>query len=79
MYEFIGYSGWSKELQWGYLLSHIHIARFNWPQTQLYQDLKRIGELKNNQYFVYTSNADGMFEQNGFQTDKILTTQGFNH
>lgn len=75
MYEFIGYHDWSLELQWGYLLSHINIARFNWPKSSVYQDLLRISELKD-KYFVYTSNADGMFEQNGFPSEKVLTTQG---
>lgn len=76
MYELFGYREWSPELQWGYLFSHINHARYNWPKSSVYQDLLRIGGLKDDKYFVYTSNADGMFEQNGFPVEKILTTQG---
>eukprot|EP01119_Soliformovum_irregulare_P012674 TRINITY_DN3305_c2_g1_i1.p1 TRINITY_DN3305_c2_g1~~TRINITY_DN3305_c2_g1_i1.p1 ORF type:complete len:530 (+),score=146.22 TRINITY_DN3305_c2_g1_i1:916-2505(+) len=75
MYEFIGFKDWTPDLQWGYLLDHIHHARYNWPKSPVYADLKALVESKLD-YFVYTSNADGMFEQNGFDVDKIYTVQG---
>jgi NAD-dependent SIR2 family protein deacetylase len=43
-YEFIGYSGWSPALQWGYLLSQINLARFNWPKSKVYAALKGIAD-----------------------------------
>ncbi|KAL0490261.1 appr-1-p processing enzyme family protein [Acrasis kona] len=76
MYEFIGYKNWRPTLQWGYFFSQVNLARFNWPRTRAYQDLKKIGESAQNGYFVYTSNADGMFEQNDFDKDLIYTIQG---
>jgi O-acetyl-ADP-ribose deacetylase (regulator of RNase III)/NAD-dependent SIR2 family protein deacetylase len=75
MYEFIGYRKWSPALQWGYLLSSVNQARFNWKKPNgIYFKLLEL--LKNRNYFVLTSNADGMFEQNGFDLDRLYTPQG---
>ncbi|PRP81056.1 putative ganglioside induced differentiation associated protein [Planoprotostelium fungivorum] len=83
MYEFIGYTQWEPALQWGYLFSQIHKARFNWPKSSVYQNLLRLtrdkeekknGERKRS--WVITSNADGMFHQNGFDISSVYTPQG---
>jgi O-acetyl-ADP-ribose deacetylase (regulator of RNase III)/NAD-dependent SIR2 family protein deacetylase len=75
MYEFIGYRKWSPALQWGYLLSSVNQARFNWKKPNgIYSQLKEI--LKSKDHFILTSNADGMFEQNGFDIDRLYTIQG---
>ncbi|KAJ3097160.1 hypothetical protein HDU97_005109 [Phlyctochytrium planicorne] len=76
-YEFFGYQDWSPQLQWGYLLSQVNLARFNWPESDVYADLKSIFErFDQDKAFVFTTNADGMFEQRGFPTDRIYTIQG---
>lgn len=80
-YQAIGKSDWDEELQWGYLFQQIYLARFSWPRSQVYQQLlgwaKRLdGDDSTCGSFVYTSNADGMFEQNGFDSERIYTAQG---
>jgi len=77
MYEFIGYTDWSPALQWGYLLSQINLARFNWPKHPIYQKLLDVvKKIAPSNYFVMTSNVDGMFERNGFDPARIYTPQG---
>ena len=78
MYEFIGYHNWSPALQWGYLFSQVDLARFRWPQHAVYQQLLEIATARGRRqdYFVFTSNADGMFERNGFDPARIFTAQG---
>ncbi|KAJ1568317.1 hypothetical protein HK096_006913 [Nowakowskiella sp. JEL0078] len=91
MYQFIGYTDWTPSLQWGYLLKQIDIARFNWPRTSVYQNLLQIlqkfssnqkfksettNQIDFQRTFIVTTNADGMFSQNGFPEDRIFTPQG---
>lgn len=72
--ELVGYSQWSPELKWGYLAANAHHVRFMVGQRPVYQMLRQLVEEKD--YFVYTSNADGMFEKNGFDRERIFTPQG---
>ncbi|KAG9416588.1 hypothetical protein AC1031_000984 [Aphanomyces cochlioides] len=75
MYEFIGHTDWTEALQWGYLFAQANLARFNWkPTAPVYTLVKQLVEAKAS--FIQTSNADGMFEQQGFPKDKIYTVQG---
>lgn len=76
MYDAIGKTDWSPELMWGYLFTHLHKCRFNWGATSVYQDLKEILKDKSENSFVVTTNADGMFEQNNFDMNRFLSTQG---
>lgn len=50
------------------------MARYHWPLSPIYQSL--LQACKSKTWFVITSNADGMFEQNGFDLQKIFTIQG---
>ncbi|CAF1196012.1 unnamed protein product [Didymodactylos carnosus] len=75
MYDAIGKHDWSPKLMWGYLFTHVNLARYNWGETDVYQDLKRIVRHIPDS-FVVTTNADGMFEQNGFDMQRFLSTQG---
>ncbi|KAJ3321767.1 hypothetical protein HDV06_003916 [Boothiomyces sp. JEL0866] len=82
-YEFIGFNDWERYsnnpegLKWGYYLDQVNLVRYNWPRAKVYQDLLKIFEkFGSENSFVATSNADGMFEQNGFPLDSIYTIQG---
>ncbi len=72
--ELIGYTDWPPEVEWGYLAMHVNDVRFNHPPHPVYGDLLELVSPKN--YFVITSNADGMFVRNGFDSDGIFTPQG---
>eukprot|EP01116_Phalansterium_solitarium_P008190 TRINITY_DN2162_c0_g1_i2.p1 TRINITY_DN2162_c0_g1~~TRINITY_DN2162_c0_g1_i2.p1 ORF type:complete len:260 (-),score=21.15 TRINITY_DN2162_c0_g1_i2:104-883(-) len=72
-YELIGHRGWSKELQWGYMVSHVNIVH-TLPPAQVYADLLEL--VKDKDYFVITSNVDRLFANNGFDAQRIFTPQG---
>ncbi|KAF0718862.1 Aste57867_1426 [Aphanomyces stellatus] len=75
MYQFIGFHDWSPALAWGYYFAQTNLARFHWtPTTPVYSLLKQLFNAKAS--FVQTTNADGMFEQQGFPTQRIYTVQG---
>ncbi|KAJ1568693.1 hypothetical protein HK405_015048 [Cladochytrium tenue] len=80
MYQFIGFDSWTPELQWGYLFKQTWLARFEWTKHRTaptYTLLKDIYDAKPaGRRFVRTSNADGMFAQEGFPLDEIYTVQG---
>ncbi len=72
--ELMGYSAWHSKLKWGYLAANVYEVRFNIGLHPIYQRL--LGLMKDKNYFVHTSNVDGMFEKNGFEKDRIFTPQG---
>lgn len=72
--ELMGYSAWSRALKWGYLAANVVQVRFKSGPHPVYQRLLTLVEDKD--YFVHTSNVDGMFEKNGFNKDRIFTPQG---
>ena len=72
--ELIGYWDWSPEVEWGYLATHVNDVRFMHPPHPVYGGLLDLVSTKD--YFVITSNVDGMFVRNGFDPEKILTPQG---
>ncbi|GLE04981.1 hypothetical protein PINS_up013965 [Pythium insidiosum] len=90
LYSTIGFSQWSTKLMWGYLLRHASIARFNWAEHRTaptYQQVATICDavekrqpsterLESKAWFVVTSNADGMFEQEGFADERVFMKQG---
>eukprot|EP01097_Dermamoeba_algensis_P009730 TRINITY_DN6979_c0_g1_i1.p1 TRINITY_DN6979_c0_g1~~TRINITY_DN6979_c0_g1_i1.p1 ORF type:complete len:652 (+),score=123.43 TRINITY_DN6979_c0_g1_i1:78-2033(+) len=86
MYDFIGPTGLPDEVLWAYRFDQIHLARYKWGQSSVYQNLKRLFDTFSNtsnaadeakeKAFVYTSNVDGMFQQNGFPVSQVYTTQG---
>eukprot|EP00697_Spironema_sp_BW2_P014116 gnl/Spiro4/4470_TR2230_c0_g1_i1.p1 gnl/Spiro4/4470_TR2230_c0_g1~~gnl/Spiro4/4470_TR2230_c0_g1_i1.p1 ORF type:complete len:297 (+),score=88.36 gnl/Spiro4/4470_TR2230_c0_g1_i1:55-945(+) len=80
-YEFFGYRDWSPALQWGYLLSQVNLARYQWPPSSVYAKLRTLAESVGSEdgdsnHFVITTNADGMFGRNGFDLDHVFTPQG---
>ncbi|KAJ0403829.1 hypothetical protein ATCC90586_000495 [Pythium insidiosum] len=90
LYSTIGFSQWSTKVMWGYLLRHASIARFNWAEHRTaptYQQVAAICDavekrhapserLESKAWFVVTSNADGMFEQEGFADERVFMKQG---
>jgi hypothetical protein len=59
-----------QELLWGYYLQHVKETRFVPGTHKTYQDLLVIARrLKN--YFVITTNADGLFERNNFDLARL--------
>lgn len=59
--------------KWAFWAKMINLNRFNKP-LKLYQELLKL--VKNKEYFVLTTNADGQFEIAGFEKDRIFATQG---
>ncbi|MFH1116893.1 MAG: NAD-dependent protein deacetylase of SIR2 family, partial [Pseudomonadota bacterium] len=72
--ELIGYTGWTPEVQWGYLSLHVNEVRFQPPPHLVYRRLREMVTGKD--YFVMTSNVDGMFFKSGFAANKVFTPQG---
>jgi NAD-dependent SIR2 family protein deacetylase len=86
MYHFIGYhdrlcpdgrTPWSDELKWGYLADQVIQSRYEWPSHPIYQNVLEIIKTKEEiKTFVISTNADGMFVQNGFTPSRIYNPQG---
>ena len=72
--ELIGYKGWSPEIQWGYLATHVNEMRFKAPPHPVYGRLLDL--VRNKNYFVMTSNVDEMFVKNSFDAKRVFTPQG---
>ena len=72
--ELMGYEDWSPELKWGYLAAHVNQVRFEAPPHRVYGRLLDL--VREKDYFVITSNVDGMFAKNGFSEERIFTPQG---
>ncbi|MBF0543160.1 MAG: NAD-dependent protein deacetylase of SIR2 family [Candidatus Riflebacteria bacterium] len=64
-----------QELLWGYYLQHVRETRFIKGENKTYQDLLALAQSRKN-YFVITTNADGLFERNNFDQERIFTPQG---
>ena len=64
----------SEEERWACLAKHIFYAYYEKKHTDLYQKLYKI--LKDKNYFIITTNADGQFINNGFNPKKVFEVQG---
>jgi NAD-dependent SIR2 family protein deacetylase len=74
MTKLIGFNNWSGEEKWAYWANHVNHIRFQFPPSPMYQTLWELVSKKN--YFVITTNVDGMFQKTGFAEDRIFTPQG---
>lgn len=72
--ELMGYSDWSPELKWGYLAANVNQVRFQASPHPVYARLLDL--VREKEYFVITSNVDGLFTKNGFAEDRLFTPQG---
>ncbi len=73
-YELIGFNDWTEEEKWGYWATHVNYVRFEYPAGPVYTKLFDL--VKDKEYFVFTSNVDGMFYKAGFDADRAYTSQG---
>lgn len=73
-YDLFGYTAWSEAEKWGYLATQVNYVRFRPNTHPIYPRLYDLVKDKN--YFVMTSNADGMFLRNNFDPDRLYTPQG---
>ncbi|KAF1319398.1 Appr-1-p processing enzyme family protein, partial [Globisporangium splendens] len=83
MYHLVGRTDFPLEFFWGYYFTQINNVRFNWTKHRTaptYATLKSIRDRFESKVkgstFVATSNADGMFGQEGFDLDSVYTMQG---
>jgi len=67
-------TGWTPAVKWGYLAAHINYVYYKIQEDTTYQRLYSL--LREKDYFVMTTNVDGLFVQNGFSEDRIYTPQG---
>ena len=59
---------------WGYLANHIWNIYYRTEQLDTYKHL--YNAVKDSQYFVITTNADGQFLKGCFDTDRVFSPQG---
>ena len=63
----------TQEEKWAFWAKLIKLNRLN-PPLKLYQEV--LDMVKDKEYFVITTNADGQFEIAGFQKENIFAVQG---
>ena len=66
--------GWTPSVMWGYLAMHVNYVYYEIQEDRTYQQLYSL--VRDKDYFVMTTNVDGLFVQNGFSKDNIYTPQG---
>jgi NAD-dependent SIR2 family protein deacetylase len=64
----------TAEEKWAYWSRHIQLNRFDILKNRVYPELLQIVKEKN--YFLITTNADGLFERSGFEKSKMFVVQG---
>lgn len=64
----------NMSLYWGYWARHIDKIRFQTPLLEPYKNLKKI--IKDKDYFIISTNADGQLQKSEFDRDKIFSMQG---
>lgn len=75
MYEATFYPFESEEERWAYLSRHVRMNRLdNEEACGLHRTLLRLVEGKN--YFVITTNVDGLFKKSGFAAERVFEVQG---
>ncbi|HIF9341058.1 TPA: hypothetical protein ACX6RU_001118 [Photobacterium damselae] len=73
-YQLMGYPYWTQLELWGYYKTHLEYVYFGQGDNQLYRQLRRI--VADKDYFVMTSNVDGLFYKNGFDKNRLYSPQG---
>ena len=74
MYEAGFYPFLTQEEKWAYWSKHIKLNRYDELKNNVYPILLEL--IKDKEYFVITTNADGLFERNGFSKEKLFVVQG---
>lgn len=73
-YEFIGFEEWTEGERWAYWVTHMNHVFYEFPASPVYKRLHEIVQGKD--FYVITSNADGMFIKSGFEPDRVFQAQG---
>lgn len=75
MYSAMFYPFKTEEERWAYLARHIRLNRFdNDREAGLYRRLLALVNEK--EYFIITTNVDGLFVKAGFRPERIFAVQG---
>lgn len=74
MYSAAFYPFASEEEKWAYWAQHIWVNRFAPGATSLYRQLR--DWLADKNHFIITTNADGQFDEAGFDPERLFKVQG---
>lgn len=75
MYAGMFYPFGTEEERWAYTARHVRLNRFdNTDATRLYRLLLEL--IRDKDYFVITTNVDGLFKASGFASEKVFEVQG---
>ena len=74
LYSASFYNFKTQEEKWAFFAKMIKLNRYNETPLKLYQELYEI--VKNNEYFVLSTNVDGQFYNSGFDRKKVFEIQG---
>jgi NAD-dependent SIR2 family protein deacetylase len=73
-YEFVGFDDWAEPAKWAYWATHLNHVFYQFPPSPLYHKLHDI--VRDKDFYVITSNADGLFIKSGFEADRVFQAQG---
>jgi NAD-dependent SIR2 family protein deacetylase len=73
-YEFVGFDDWTESEKWAYWATHLNHVFYQFPPSPLYNKLHAI--VREKDFYVITSNADGLFIKSGFEADRVFQAQG---
>ena len=72
--EFVGVHDWEESAKWAYWATHLNYVFYQFPPSPLYHKLNAI--IRDKDFYVITSNADGLFIKSGFDADRVFQAQG---
>lgn len=64
----------TEEEKWAFWSRNIYCNRYDQPKSEVHENLLRI--IGNKDYFVLTTNVDHLFQNNGFEKERLFYTQG---
>ena len=64
----------TPEEKWAYWSRHIYCNRYDQPESHVHKTLLQL--LQDKDYFVLTTNVDHLFQNNGFDKQRLFYTQG---
>jgi NAD-dependent SIR2 family protein deacetylase len=73
-YEFVGFNDWEEPAKWAYWATHLNYVFYQFPPSPLYRKLHDV--IHDKDFYVVTSNADGLFIKSGFEADRVFQAQG---
>jgi NAD-dependent SIR2 family protein deacetylase len=73
-YEFVGVQDWDEPAKWAYWATHLNYVFYQFPPSPLYRKLHAI--ISDKDFYVITSNADGLFIKSGFEAERVFQAQG---